>query len=119
MIKEIQFQRRKQTIYAMNENYEVVGRWPCRDEFVHGYNADGDPRDSLPNGLYTHVSAEITNGCYGPAYGNFTSQAEIRAAGISTVAVLACQIRMPITRAGFRHMVVSGCRTGTEWSCPR
>ena len=62
MIKEIQFQRRKRTIYAMDEDYKVVGQWECRDEFVHGYNSDGDPRGSLPNGLYTHVHAEVTNG---------------------------------------------------------
>ena len=71
MIKEIQFQRRKRTIYAMDENYNVVGQWECRDDFVPGYNASGDPRGSLPNGLYTHVHAEVTHGCYGPAYGNF------------------------------------------------
>ena len=71
MIKEIQFQRRKKTIYAMDENYAVVGQWECRDDFVPGYNASGDPRGSLPNGLYTHVHAEVTNGAYGPAYGNF------------------------------------------------
>ena len=55
----------------MDENYKVIGQWPCRDEFVHGYNSEGDPRGSLPNGLYTHVHAEVTNGAYGPAYGNF------------------------------------------------
>ena len=71
MIKEIQFQRRKKTIYAMDENYAVVGQWECRDDFVKGYNSEGDPRGSLPNGLYTHVHAEVTNGCYGPAFGNF------------------------------------------------
>lgn len=71
MIKEIQFQRSKQRIFAMDENYKVVADWPCRDAFVPGYNMDGDPRGSLPNGLYTHVSAEITDGKYGPAYGTF------------------------------------------------
>lgn len=70
-IKEIQFQRSKQTIYAMDENYNVIGQWECRDDFIPGYNAQGDPRGSLPDGVYTDVSAEVTNGRYGPAYGNF------------------------------------------------
>ena len=70
-IKEIQFQRSKQTIYAMDEGYNVIGQWECRDDFIPGYNAQGDPRGSLPDGVYTDVSAEVTNGAYGPAYGNF------------------------------------------------
>ena len=70
-IKEIQFQRSKRTIYAMDENYNVIGQWECRDDFIPGYNAQGDPRGSLPDGVYTDVSAEVTNGRYGPAYGNF------------------------------------------------
>ncbi len=28
-------------------------------------------RGSLPNGVYTGVTAEVTDGAYGPAYGNF------------------------------------------------
>ena len=71
MLREIQFQRSKQKMFAMNENYEVIGEWDCHDDFIPGYNAEGDPRGSLPDGTYYHVSAEITNGAYGPAYGNF------------------------------------------------
>ncbi len=71
MIKEIQFQRAKQQIFAMDENYNVVGKWECRDDFVPGYNDGGDPRGSLPDGTYMGVWAEVTNGSYGPAYGNF------------------------------------------------
>lgn len=71
MLKEIQFQRTKQMIYAMDENYNVIGEWPCHSDFYPGYNEEGDPRGSLPDGTYYDVSAEVTNGCYGPAYGNF------------------------------------------------
>lgn len=71
MIKEIQFQRSKQMMFGMDEQYQVIGQWPCKDDFVPGYNATGDPRGSLPNGVYTGVTAEVTNGAYGPAYGNF------------------------------------------------
>ena len=38
MVKEIQFQRSKQRIFAMDENYNVIGDWECRDDFVPGYN---------------------------------------------------------------------------------
>lgn len=71
MIKEIQYQRGKKRIFAMDENYQVVGAWECRDDFVEGYNRYGDPRGSLPDGVYTGVSAEVTGGAYGSAYGNF------------------------------------------------
>lgn len=71
MLKEIQFQRSKQRLFAMDENYRALNSWECRDSFVKGYNAYGDPRGSLPDGVYYNVSAEVTNGAYGPAYGNF------------------------------------------------
>lgn len=71
MIKEIQFQRSKRRIFAMDENYRTLNSWECRDDFVPGYNASGDPRGSLPDGVYYNVSAEVTDGAYGPAYGNF------------------------------------------------
>ena len=100
MVKEIQFQRRKQTIYAMNERYEVVGRWPCRDAFVPGYNASGDPRGSLPNGLYTHVSA--TESMDRPTV-IFTLLPEIRVAVISMAAGPVCLILMLTIRDGCRH----------------
>lgn len=71
MVKEIQFQRSKEAIFAVDENYNVIKRYHCRADYVPGYNAYGDPRGSLPDGVYTNVSAEVTNGAYGPAYGNF------------------------------------------------
>ena len=37
MIKEIQFQRSKQMMFAMDEQYQVIGQWPCKDDFVPGY----------------------------------------------------------------------------------
>ena len=51
----------------MDEYYCVVADYPCRDAY---YNDNG-LRESIPNGTYLHVSAEITNGKYGAAYGNF------------------------------------------------
>lgn len=71
MIKEIQFQRSKQRIFAMDENYKVIAGWPCSDRYWPGWNDLGDPRASLPDGVHQHVSAEVTYGKYGPAFGNF------------------------------------------------
>lgn len=34
MLKEIQFQRSRQTIYAMDEDYNVIKSWPCHDDFL-------------------------------------------------------------------------------------
>lgn len=72
-IVEIQYQRSKQRIYAMdkdhNGNYRDVAEYECRDAFWAGYNENGEERASLPNGTYEHVFAEITSE-YGPAYGN-------------------------------------------------
>ena len=57
-------------MYAMDENYETIGEWECRDDFFPGVNEYGEPRESLPNGTYEHVNAEITDE-YGPGYGTF------------------------------------------------
>lgn len=70
MIKEIQFQRNKKRMYAMDEFYNVVGDWECHDDFVDR-PGDGIEQESLPDGTYEGVNAEITNGKYGPSYGNF------------------------------------------------
>ena len=69
MVKEIQFQRSKQRIFAMDENYNVIGDWECRDDFVEGYNAQGQMRGSLHDGVHTNVSAEL--GRFGNPYGSF------------------------------------------------
>lgn len=70
MIVEIQYQRSKQRIYAMDENYNEVASWECRYAFYAGYNENGERRESLPLGTYHHVYAEITDE-YGPSYGSF------------------------------------------------
>lgn len=73
-IVEIQYQRSKQRIYAMdtdhNGNYREVADYECRDAFYAGYNDEGELRSSLPNGVYEHAWAEITD-AYGSAYGTF------------------------------------------------
>ena len=54
----------------MDEDYNVIKSWPCHDDFFAGYNDAGEPRESLPDGTYPDVSAEITT-AYGPGYGTF------------------------------------------------
>ncbi len=70
MVKEIQFQRSKQMMFAVGDEGEVLKSWECRDDYLE--NPDDDAvQESLPNGTYEGVSAEVTNGKYGPSYGNF------------------------------------------------
>ena len=71
MLKEIQFQRHKQRMYMLDTDYQEMGDYECRDGFWPGYNSKGEVRESLPNGTYHGITAEVTNGKYGAAYGNF------------------------------------------------
>ena len=71
MLKEIQFQRHKQRLYMLDMDYQEMGDYECRDDFWPGYNSKGEARESLPNGTYHGITAEVTNGKYGAAYGNF------------------------------------------------
>lgn len=68
---QMQFMRSKQRMYLMNDQGQVIKDWECRDDFFPGYNENGEPHASLPNGTYPHCWAEITNGKYGAAYGTF------------------------------------------------
>lgn len=67
---QMQFQRDKQRMYLLDDKGQVVKNWECRSAFFAGYNDNGEPRATLPNGDYW-CWAEITNGKYGASYGNF------------------------------------------------
>ena len=71
MLKEIQFQRSKRQLYLLDEDYNDMGSYECHPDFWPGYNDDGQKRATLPNGTYRGITAEVTDGKYGPAYGNF------------------------------------------------
>ncbi len=71
MLKEIQFQKGKQQLYLLDEAYQVTGSYECRSDFWPGCNEAGQKRASLPVGIYPEITAEVTEGKYGPAYGNF------------------------------------------------
>ena len=67
---KLMFSRQDQTIVFCNDAGIVVA-FECHDDFVHGYNEEGQPHESLPNGEYV-VSAEDPGGTdNGPAYGTF------------------------------------------------
>lgn len=68
---QLQYQRSKDRIYAMNDAGGVVMDFECRHDFFEGFNSEGLERETLPNGLYPHAWAEITNGKYGRSYGTF------------------------------------------------
>ncbi len=59
MLKQIIFSRAGQEISAFNDCGKCLGSWECRDAFVPGYNDEGLPRASLPDGVYDDVDAEV------------------------------------------------------------
>lgn len=109
MLKEFQFQRSKQKMFAMDEGWHVFKEWECRSAFVPGKNALGQPRETLPNGNYYNVVAEITS-IYGASLAHFTSVPGISGRVIFTVAALALWIHGLNGKDGFQHMAACGCK---------
>ncbi|MDT8900702.1 L,D-transpeptidase [Anaeroselena agilis] len=67
----ILYSQEDQRFYWINgQTGTVVNSWAGSNKFVPGVNENGVPRESLPIGTY-EVSAEISDGKYGPAYGTF------------------------------------------------
>lgn len=72
MIKNVVFSRLSQTITTYDDAGEEICTWECRDEFEEGFNEYGQPRESLPNGVYPDIEAEIHQpGELDPAFGTF------------------------------------------------
>lgn len=69
MIKNLIYSRMCQEIYACDEEGTIVKSWECRDDFVPGYNEEGQPRESLPDGVYPDIQADIED--LEEAYGSF------------------------------------------------
>lgn len=65
---QLQFIRSKQRLYTMDDRGLVINSYECRSALVPGYNDQGQPRESLPNGNYW-CRAEIGN--FGVPYGTF------------------------------------------------
>lgn len=62
------YDRKNQRIKFRDEN--SVTYYPCHDDFFPGYNEEGQPRASLPEGEYTAV-AETPPAENSPEYGTF------------------------------------------------
>lgn len=52
MLREIQVNKTKRKVYAMNENYEVIATFPCSTAFYSGYNEYGQPYCNAEDGVY-------------------------------------------------------------------
>lgn len=72
MIQQIVFSRDEQKISAIGYDGNIMGTWECRDEFEEGLNEYGQPRESLPDGIYTDLEADVCQpGELEPAFGTF------------------------------------------------
>ena len=45
----------------LDTDYNEMGDYECRDDFWPGYNSKGQERESLPNGTYHGITAEVTH----------------------------------------------------------
>lgn len=70
---KLQYDRNQQSLIAYSDENKFMGEWECRDAFVPGYNEEGEPHESLPDGEYPNTWAEDkdTASQNGPAYGTF------------------------------------------------
>lgn len=72
MLQEIQINKDKRMVYAMDENYDVISRYPCSTAYYAGYNEYGQPYCNAANGTYSdnNVYAEANGeGHWERAYG--------------------------------------------------
>ena len=81
MLREIQVNKSERIVYAMNEDYEVIAKYPCSCAYYAGYNEYNQPYCNADNGTYMgeQVYAEA-NGkdhwetAYGWAYINIDTR---------------------------------------------
>ena len=52
MLKEIQVNKTKCEVYAMDEDYNIMATLPCSITFYPGYNSAGQPRCNAEDGVY-------------------------------------------------------------------
>ena len=58
MLVEIQVNKTKQEVYAMDENYNVIATFPCSTDFYPGYNEYGQPYCNAEDGTYENIYIE-------------------------------------------------------------
>lgn len=68
MIVEIQVNKTKKEIYAMDENWRTVFICPCSIDFYEGYNEYGEPYCNALNGTYDN------NYMYAEAKGQYADE---------------------------------------------
>lgn len=52
MLQEIQVNKEERMVYAMDENYDVIAKFPCSTAYYAGYNEWGQPYCNAENGTY-------------------------------------------------------------------
>lgn len=81
MLVEIQVNKTEKMVYAMDENYDTIAKFPCGADVVEGYNENGLPYTNVPDGVYddSYVYVDIdgtesTDVVYGWAYINIDNR---------------------------------------------
>lgn len=69
MLAEIQVQKEKHKVYALDEHGEVIAHFPCGTDFYPGVNEYGQPRGNAENGVYNDSNVWAEVGDCGRAYG--------------------------------------------------
>ena len=64
VLKEIQVNKTKEMVYAMDEDSNVIARFPCSKAFVDGENSAGQAFDNAEDGTYEEGSEGDTEIMY-------------------------------------------------------
>ena len=75
ILHEIQVNKMKKRVYALDENYEVYASFIIGTDFYDGYNENGEPYSNVDDGVYplNHVDVDYPNAltaAYGWGYIN-------------------------------------------------
>ena len=73
LLREIQVNKTKKVVYAMNTDYEVIAQYPVGTDFYEGFNENGEPYSNVDDGVYDIVRMDIDypydlSAAYGWAY---------------------------------------------------
>ena len=52
MLQEIQVNKQQRIVYAMDEEYNLIAKYPCSVAYYSGYNEYGQPYCNAENGTY-------------------------------------------------------------------
>ena len=81
MLVEIQVNKTKKKVYALDENYHVMAEFPVGTSFVAGFNEYGQPYSNVEDGVYNDgwvwaeaYGSESQDEVYGWAFINIDSR---------------------------------------------